>query len=388
MYNNATTSVNQFVYSVDPNVNDFIITFKTEDNVILSYRKQSLSAPYEFLVLLHKKVVMFEKVTIKIEVLYLNHIKPIVTDIMGSTQHVVYTGNLCFYSPYETLKLASQILFNSLENLQISHISKHITKKSLKYFHKNVKPYTFVLLKMVYSDSNPFFRITQLERTIDVSHYGKIGVEDKITLHNEGRKFFGTVDIHQNPQHKKASGWFYTHLPASAENIQYKDEIGNSSKSKVFHYRNYKTLAFKPRYPLLSGWKTVYILKYQVPTIEYLYRLDAFRFKLQMRTVDHILNDVVTKEALVKIVLPESAIGVKVKIPDQFVSRLDEKSFSNLNRHIIVLNGSNVYENQVDDFVVEYFYSQYYLFRVPFTYSIFIQCFFIVIIFFVHVTID
>ena len=63
-------------------------------------------------------------------------------------------------------------------------------------------------------------------------------------------------------------------------------------------------LDLRPRFPLFGGWKTHYVMGYNVPSYEYLYN-SGNDFVLQMRLLDHIFDDMLVEDFTLKIILPE-----------------------------------------------------------------------------------
>lgn len=64
-----------------------------------------------------------------------------------------------------------------------------------------------------------------------------------------------------------------TILPASAQDVYYRDEIGNISTSHLQVLDDSVEVEVRPRFPLFGGWKTHYIIGYNLPSYEYLYTL-------------------------------------------------------------------------------------------------------------------
>lgn len=64
---------------------------------------------------------------------------------------------------------------------------------------------------------------------------------------------------------------FQTVLPAAATDVYYRDEIGNISTSHMRVLSDSVELDLRPRFPLFGGWKTHYVLGYNVPSYEYLF---------------------------------------------------------------------------------------------------------------------
>ena len=62
-----------------------------------------------------------------------------------------------------------------------------------------------------------------------------------------------------------------TILPPTASDVYYRDEIGNISTSNLKESAEKIELELKPRFPLFGGWKTDYIVGYNVPSYQYLF---------------------------------------------------------------------------------------------------------------------
>lgn len=187
---------------------------------------------------------------------------------------------------------------------------------------------------------------------------------------------------------KGSTDWLFTHLPASADNVKFFDIIGNNSKTHLLYYPNYVSLKFQPRYSLLGGWKTNYILQYQVPAYNYLYSTSEDNFALKIRPFDHVLNDKIIEKVNIKIILPE---GAKIKqiskvqsliLGEQEVSFLGGLSFTG--RPTVVFNGTNLLEHHISDVVIQYYYYSGYLFKSPLIIICYLQAMFFVFLFGKH----
>lgn len=55
--------------------------------------------------------------------------------------------------------------------------------------------------------------------------------------------------------------------------MYYRDEIGNISTSHLQVLDDSVEVEIRPRFPLFGGWKTHYIIGYNLPSYEYLYNL-------------------------------------------------------------------------------------------------------------------
>lgn len=179
-------------------------------------------------------------------------------------------------------------------------------------------------MKIHYENNSPFLTISSITRTIEVSHWGNIAVEETIDLRHTGAYLKGPFSRYDY-QRQSDSGissiksfkvgsafkhrqnrflercnvrlcmlcaqrglvlfYFSTHalhllssqtiLPASAQDVYYRDEIGNISTSHLQVLEDSVEVEVRPRFPLFGGWKTHYIIGYNLPSYEYLYTLGA-----------------------------------------------------------------------------------------------------------------
>lgn len=163
-------------------------------------------------------------------------------------------------------------------------------------------------MKIHFENNAPFLTISSIIRTIEVSHWGNIAVEETIDLRHTGAVLKGPFSRYDY-QRQSDSGissvksfkvdgvkWkvmssdlflesleffayvhilflFQTILPASAQDVYYRDEIGNISTSHLQVLDDSVEVEIRPRFPLFGGWKTHYIIGYNLPSYEYLYNL-------------------------------------------------------------------------------------------------------------------
>ena len=80
------------------------------------------------------------------------------------------------------------------------------------------------------------------------------------------------------------------HTLISATDTYYRDDIGNISTSALRVLDDAVELEIRPRFPLFGGWKTHYLIGYNVPSYEYLFT-KGDNFVLNMRLLDHIFDD-------------------------------------------------------------------------------------------------
>ena len=76
-----------------------------------------------------------------------------------------------------------------------------------------------------------------------------------------------------------------------------------------------------PRFPLFGGWKTHYVIGYNVPSYEYLF-YSSDKHVLNMRLVDHIFDDMLVEETEVKVILPEGVSDIKVSAANRLIGEV------------------------------------------------------------------
>ena len=152
-----------------------------------------------------------------------------------------------------------------------------------------------------FENNNPFLSVNNLVRTIEVSHWGNIAVEETIDLYHAGAKLkgpFSRFDYMRKQGGSSSVKSFKTLLPSAAADVYYRDEIGNISTSnlRLPGKKNRDTdpveLELRPRFPLFGGWKTHYTVGYNVPVYQYLFNkgksLEKIRILFDMTLIDYI----------------------------------------------------------------------------------------------------
>ena len=150
---------------------------------------------------------------------------------------------------------------------------------------------------------------------------------------------------------------FKTLLPASSKDVYYRDDIGNISTSHMRVMDDAVELDLRPRFPLFGGWKTHYVVGYNVPSYEYLF-YSGNKHVLNMRLVDHIFDDMLVEEAEVKVILPEGVTDIEVKTPYTMTRGQDGLHHTYLDttgRTVIHLSTNKLLtENHIQDFQIRF----------------------------------
>ncbi|KAM9408110.1 dolichyl-diphosphooligosaccharide--protein glycosyltransferase subunit 1 [Pholidichthys leucotaenia] len=310
----------------------------------------------------------------KVEMTFSHVLKPFPTHItQAERQLVVFHGNHYVYSPYPTRSQTTRVRLASktVESYtKLGNPSK--TDEIIEYGpFRDVAPFSEDTMKIHYENNTPFLTISSITRTIEVSHWGNIAVEETIDLRHTGAVLKGPFSRYDY-QRQSDSGIssvksFKTILPASAQDVYYRDEIGNISTSHLQVLDDSVEVEVRPRFPLFGGWKTHYVIGYNLPSYEYLYTLGD-QYALKMRLVDHVYDDQVIDSMTVRIILPEGARNIHVDTPykiDRKPNQLHYTYLDTFGRPVLVASKNNLVEQHIQDFVVHYNFNKILMLQEP-----------------------
>ncbi|XP_058488644.1 dolichyl-diphosphooligosaccharide--protein glycosyltransferase subunit 1 [Solea solea] len=311
---------------------------------------------------------------VKVEMTFSHVLKPFPTHItQAERQLVVFQGNHYLYSPYPTRSQTTRVRLASktVETYtKLGNPSK--SDEVIEYGpFRDVAPFSEDTMKIHYENNAPFLTISSITRTIEVSHWGNIAVEETIDLRHTGAVLKGPFSRYDY-QRQSDSGIssvksFKTILPASAQDVYYRDEIGNISTSHLQVLDDSVEVEVRPRFPLFGGWKTHYIIGYNLPSYEYLYTLGD-QYALKMRLIDHVYDDQVIDAMTVKIILPEGARNIHMETPyeiDRLPNQLHYTYLDTFGRPVLVATKDNLVEQHIQDVVVHYNFNKILMLQEP-----------------------
>uniref|UniRef100_A0A2I2ZE75 Dolichyl-diphosphooligosaccharide--protein glycosyltransferase subunit 1 n=1 Tax=Gorilla gorilla gorilla TaxID=9595 RepID=A0A2I2ZE75_GORGO len=337
------------------------------------------------------------KISVIVETVYTHVLQPYPTQITQSEkQFVVFEGNHYFYSPYPTKTQTMRVKLASRNVESYTKLGNPTRSEDLLDYgpFRDVPAYSQDTFKVHYENNSPFLTITSMTRVIEVSHWGNIAVEENVDLKHTGAVLkgpFSRYDYQRQPDSGISSirsfkfsslqnnlqDYFYlcikssvftkTILPAAAQDVYYRDEIGNVSTSHLLILDDSVEMEIRPRFPLFGGWKTHYIVGYNLPSYEYLYNLGD-QYALKMRFVDHVFDEQVIDSLTVKIILPEGAKNIEIDSPYEISRAPDELHYTYLDtfgRPVIVAYKKNLVEQHIQDIVVHYTFNKVLMLQEP-----------------------
>nr|XP_057924861.1 dolichyl-diphosphooligosaccharide--protein glycosyltransferase subunit 1 [Doryrhamphus excisus] len=344
-----------------------------------------------FKVTLPSSLSVGDQMKVKVEMTFSHVLKPFPSQItQAERQLVVFQGNHYFYTPYPTRTQTTRVRLASktVESYtKLGNPSK--TDEIIEYGPFNdVASFSEDTMKIHFENNTPFLTVSSITRTIEVSHWGNIAVEETVDLRHTGAVLKGPFSRYDY-QRQSDSGIssvksFKTILPASAQDVYYRDEIGNISTSHLQVLDDSVEVEVRPRFPLFGGWKTHYIIGYNLPSYEYLYTLGD-QYALKMRLVDHVYDDQVIDSMTVKIILPEGAKNIQMDTPykiDRMPNQLHYTYLDTFGRPVLVATKNNLVEQHIQDVVVHYNFNKILMLQEPLlVVSAFYILFFTVIIY-------
>ena len=140
--------------------------------------------------------------------------------------------------------------------------------------YEGIKAFEQSELSVHFESNKPFLTISSMLRVIEVSHWGNIAVEETIDMYHSGAKLkgpFSRFDFMRRQGSHSVVKSFKTLLPPTANDVYYRDEIGNISTSNLRESSEQVELELRPRFPLFGGWRTHYTVGYNVPSYQYLF---------------------------------------------------------------------------------------------------------------------
>ncbi|XP_065175299.1 dolichyl-diphosphooligosaccharide--protein glycosyltransferase subunit 1-like [Sycon ciliatum] len=304
------------------------------------------------------------KTTVTVSAVIPAIVTPFPAEITQSEKQLVrYSGNHYVLSPYAT---DSQTTSVELANKNVESMSRlqpvNVNEAKIKYGpYENVAAMASDELSLHYENNAPYLSIRDLDRKIEISHWGNVAVEETIDMVHAGAKLkgsFSRLDFQRNPAQAAQAAvlHFKTILPATARDVYYRDEIGNISTSHMLEKEDSVELDIRPRFPLFGGWKTHYYTGYNVPSHEYLERYGS-QYRLTMRAVDHVYDDQHVQKLTVRVILPEGAKNIKVETPytmEQGPQTLHYTYLDTFGRPVVTLAANNLVQDHIQDFVLTY----------------------------------
>lgn len=166
-----------------------------------------------------------------------------------------------FVSPYMVKESSISYKFSKILSYDSDGEKKGLSGASFK--STNIEPFTLEKHIVHGVNNEPQVVFSEVERIIEVSHWGNIAITEFYKLKNVGPTLkgeFSRVQFSSQNNFEAKNAWkgIQTKLPYEIRGLYYRDEVGNISTSKAYkdYHNNEVLFAMTPRFSLLGGWKS------------------------------------------------------------------------------------------------------------------------------------
>ncbi|CAG0884410.1 unnamed protein product [Darwinula stevensoni] len=383
-------------FPVSPEVEEnhvaFIEAAQGDDSLIVHHPKERGSESF-YILDLKKPVQPGDKVKVNVNMVLSHVLEPLPAEIKQTEKQLLqWKGNAYIYHPCQVETQTTKYILPSSQIEGYSRVKPVSSSDSTINYgpYENVPSLSKGEPVMIhYEYTQAVMTVTSMTRTIEVSHWGNIAVEEVIDILNTGARLkgpFSRPDLQKGLVRAAHLVAFKTVLPASSRHVYYRDEIGNISTSHLRELEDSVEVILRPRFPLFGGWKTHYLLGYSVPSYEYLFT-SGEEFVLEMRLLDHVFDDVVVDDLKVVVILPEGSRVTEIITPYDASILPESLTFTYLDtegRPTIAIHKSNLVENHIQNFQVHYTFPRWRLAVEPFLVVIAFYLLFLVVIIYVR----
>ncbi|XP_058094497.1 dolichyl-diphosphooligosaccharide--protein glycosyltransferase subunit 1B isoform X1 [Magnolia sinica] len=327
-----------------------------------------------FSVSLQKPLNTGETVTLEVLLILTHSLEPFPTEIgQSDSQLVYYRDSAIILSPYNIIEQTTYVKTPSTKLESYTRVDPtNRAGTELKYGrYDDRSPYSFSPIIVHFENNHPFAVVEELERELEVSHWGSLQITERYKLVHAGAKHkgvFSRVEYQSRPSVSGVSSFknLLARLPPRVHSVYYRDEIGNISTSHLRADSQKSELEIEPRYPLFGGWKSTFVIGYVLPLQDFLFESSDGRRYLNFSFGCPLVETVVDK-LTIKVVLPEGSKDPFSVAPFTVEQSL-ERSYSYLDvvgRHVVVLKKENIVPEHTIPFQVYYKFNPIFMLAEP-----------------------
>jgi oligosaccharyltransferase complex subunit alpha (ribophorin I) len=259
---------------------------------------------------------------LKVLAVFTSLLEPFPAEIrQDENQLVKYSDNHYFFSPYRTenQRTAYTLASTSIESYTKRPPSSVRGSSVVFGPYKDIAPFEVSPMIIHSVNNKPFAKFSSMLKEVEVSHWGMISVEEVYELQHAGAKLKGGFSRfdYQSKRFGETPSFrsIKAVLPSEANNIYYRDQIGNISTSDLAVRSDGIEMEIQTRFPIFGGWQTQFYIGYSVPTETALSTdLESNRYKLKVDFFS-VFQDVWVEDLEIKVILPEGCTGIDVNVP-------------------------------------------------------------------------
>jgi len=128
-------------------------------------------------------------ITLVVEVVFYEAIRPFPAEVaQNEKQLVIYHGSSYFFSPYACFTQSSNFKVTTSKLESYTKVSPTNNADDIITYgpYPNVPPSSSNKISIHFENNGPFLSVMELERVIEVSHWGNIAVEEHIHIVHSG----------------------------------------------------------------------------------------------------------------------------------------------------------------------------------------------------------
>ena len=306
----------------------------------------------------------FEKILFKPKNIYIKE-----------NQLELFLDSINLISPYQVKATTTNVILPSEKTRLIRYTTANSNKSGDKIIYsltEEIPPFISKKLYIHFENNKPLTVFNYAIKTFQVSHWGNIAVKEEYQIENIGAKLigeFGRIDYDDGMTGgKNALKSIRAKLPLRSWGLWYRDEIGNVSTSNAKRELNDVDLLLTPRFPILGGWKSNYDIGYNLPTKFHVKTNNKGNYMMNL-TFGMPYQNMLARNYTVKVILPESADNIKVKLPIDAQYNINyDKEYGCLDlfgRKSVIITLNNMYDVYNTNIFITYDYQWTMLFVKP-----------------------
>eukprot|EP01088_Endostelium_zonatum_P017156 TRINITY_DN491_c0_g1_i1.p1 TRINITY_DN491_c0_g1~~TRINITY_DN491_c0_g1_i1.p1 ORF type:complete len:452 (+),score=84.22 TRINITY_DN491_c0_g1_i1:93-1448(+) len=290
-------------------------------------------------------------------------------------QFLRYTDSVYLYSSYKiptqttTIKLASSKVESHTDVPPVRVRGSSVTYGP----YTDIPTFTSKPFTLHFLSNKALLTVTKLVREIEISHWGNVAVEETYNLEHSGAKLtghFSRYDYQRNQQGAQTVvRSIHQILPLYAQDLYYRDDIGNISTSHITANNRSLILELIPRFPLFGGWKTEFYMGYNARLNTALgYEYNSGKYVLNITVLPQYEEELVYDDVEVRVIVPEGASGLELRAPFAVDAQNIDKRLTYLDtsgRPVLVFNKRNMVSDHVQYFQVAYSFTSTSVFHEP-----------------------
>ena len=176
-------------------------------------------------------------------------------------QTMEYLDSKVLLSPYTVVTQLTTYRLEKKSIIAFTEVAGALqTDLGIRYGpYKNEQPFSFELIRLLFRYTDPLLILSEATKTLQVSHWGNILVDEYFALENIGAKLkgeFSRVDFEYYRKGDNCLKQISAKYPWYIQGMYFNDYIGNISTTNAYREEDHVSLKYYPRFPICGGWKT------------------------------------------------------------------------------------------------------------------------------------